>query len=81
MSAFEVAQRCNSLTLQLLAREQFGQVCSIPFRAPPLECHDKGLQTRLAPNATSPRVVHNNMRVWICATHMGGILGQKFSKQ
>ena len=35
---------CNPLTLQ---PEQSGGVGSIPCRAPPLECHDKGSRTRL----------------------------------
>ena len=25
--------------------------------------------------------VHNMLRVWVCAAHMGGFLGPKFSKQ
>ena len=36
---------CNPLTLQ---PEQSGGVGLIPGRAPPLERHDKGWQTRLA---------------------------------
>ena len=29
----------------------------------------------------SPGGVHNMFRVWVCAAHMGGFLGPKFSKQ
>ena len=39
-----VAPWCNPLTLQ---PEQSGGVGSSPGRAPPLERHDKGSQTRL----------------------------------
>ena len=39
-----VAQWCNPLTLQ---SEQSGGVGSIPGRAQPLECHDRGSRTRL----------------------------------
>ena len=39
------AQWCNPLALQ---SEQSGGMGLIPGRAPPLECHDKGSQIRLA---------------------------------
>ena len=39
-----VAQWCNPLTLK---SEQSGGVGSIPGGTPPLECHGKGLRTRL----------------------------------
>ena len=34
---------------------------------------------RLLPD--SPGEVHNMFRVWVCAAHMGGFLGPKYSRQ